>query len=97
MLQSLLFATIFGDVLVQVRDLVHSPQIWDRLHKRFQTASLVKTLELRCKLTNLKKQASQTMNSFLQEIKNIADSLAAINSPLTNQELVRYTIDGLDD
>jgi len=37
------------------------------------------------------------MDSFLREIKYIFDSLAAINSPLTNQELVQYTLDGLDD
>ena len=37
------------------------------------------------------------MDSFLREIKHIFDSLAAINSPLTNQELVQYTLDGLDD
>jgi len=37
------------------------------------------------------------MDSFLQEIKNIVYSPATINSPLTDQELVQYTIDGLDD
>jgi len=36
------------------------------------------------------------MDSFLWEIKNIADSSVAINAPLTDQELVQYTIDGLD-
>ena len=84
-------------MLVEVRDLIHSYQIWDRLHRRFQTTSLAKTLELRRRLTNLKKQASQPIDSFLREIKNIFDSLTAINSPLTDQELVQYTIDGLDD
>lgn len=96
MLRSLLFGTISGDMLVEVRDLVHSSQIWDRLHKRFQTNSLAKTSELRRKLANMKKQSSQSMDSFLWEIKNIADSLATINSPLTDQELVQYIIDGLD-
>lgn len=37
------------------------------------------------------------MDPFLREIKNITDSLAAISSPLANQELVQYTIDSLDD
>ncbi|KAJ8450683.1 hypothetical protein Cgig2_021155 [Carnegiea gigantea] len=97
MLRSLLFDTISGDMLVEVRDLIHSYQIWDRLHRRFQTASLAKTLELHQRLTNLKKQASQPIDSFLREIKNIVDSFTAINSRLTDQELVQYTIDGLDD
>ena len=97
MLRCLLFATISGDMLVNIRDLVHFYQIWDHLHRRFQTPSLTKTLKLHWRLTNLKKQASQLMDSFLREIKNIFDSLTAINSPLIDQELVQYTIDGLDD
>ena len=37
------------------------------------------------------------MDSFLREIKHISDSFAALNSPLTNQEVVQYPLDGLDD
>jgi len=37
------------------------------------------------------------MDSFLRELKNIVDSLVAINSPLTDQELVQYAVDGLND
>ena len=36
------------------------------------------------------------MESFLKEIKNIADSLTTINSPLTDQESIQCTIYGLD-
>lgn len=36
------------------------------------------------------------MEAYLWEIKVIADSLAAINAPITNQELVQYTLFGLD-
>ena len=97
MLHSLLFTTISGDMLIEVYDMVHSYQILDRLYKRFPIASFAKTLELRRRRSTLKKQAPQTMGSFLREIKNIVDSLTTINSLLTNQDLVQYIIDGLDD
>ena len=80
--------TISGDLLVEVRDLMHSHQIWDRLHNWFLASSLAKTLELEQELTNLKKQKSQTMEWYLQEIKDIANSFAVINDPLTDQELM---------
>ena len=97
MLRSLLFTTISGYMLVELCDLGHSFQIWHRLHKCFLKVSMAKSLELRRKLTNVKKQASQSMESFLRDIKHIVDSLAAINSPLTDQELIQYTINGLDE
>jgi len=37
------------------------------------------------------------MEPFLRDVKSIADSLAAINSRITNQELIQYVIDGMDD
>jgi len=57
---------------------------------------MAKTMELKRRLTNMKKQANQSMEAYLREIKVIADSLAAINAPLSDQELMQYTIFGLD-
>jgi len=37
------------------------------------------------------------MDSYLCEIKDLADSLAAINSLLTDQELIQCMVSGLDD
>ena len=37
------------------------------------------------------------MESYLREIKNIPDSSAATNTLATEQELIQFTIDGLDD
>jgi len=54
-------------------------------------------MELRRKLTNPKKQKSQSIESYVREIKYITDSVAAIKSPLMDQELIHYTVDGLDD
>ena len=85
MLRSYLFAIISGDLLVKVRYLNHSNQIWDGLNKQILIASSIKKMELRCKFTTLR------------EIKDVVDSLADINSPLMDQELIQYIVDGLDD
>ena len=52
---------------------------------------MAKTMELKRRLTNMKKQANQSMEADLREKKVIADSLAAINAPLSDQELMQYT------
>jgi len=85
MLRSCLFAIISGDLLIKVPYLNHSNQIWDGLNKQLLIASFMKKMELRCKLTNLR------------EVKDVVDSVADINSPLTHQELIPYIVDGLDD
>ena len=36
------------------------------------------------------------MDGYLREIKVIADSLADIQCPVSNQDLVQYTLFGLD-
>lgn len=36
------------------------------------------------------------MDAFLREIKVLADSLAAIQSPITQQDLVQHTLMGLN-
>lgn len=89
---SWLLATISHDFLVEVRDLLHSYQIWDHLHQWFMTASMARCLELKRSLTTIRKDKSQSMEAYLRSIKVIVDSLAAINSPLSDQELVQFAL-----
>ena len=92
LVHSWIFATISKDLLCEVCDLIHAFDIWKRLEHRFNTASLARTLDLKRMLTNLSKGYSQSMEDYLQTIKTIADSLAAIQSPVFDLELFQYTI-----
>ncbi|CAH9125443.1 unnamed protein product [Cuscuta epithymum] len=90
-----LFATLTRDVLVDVHDLKHFAAIWTRLQTRFMSASLPRSMELKRLLSTIKKKENQSMELYLREIKNIVDPLAAINSPVSDKELLEYILAGL--
>ncbi|CAH9136427.1 unnamed protein product [Cuscuta epithymum] len=93
--RSWLFATLSRDILIEVRDLHFSAPIWERLETRFMAESIARAMELKRGLNNLKKKESQSMDEYLRDIKNLADSLNSINSPVTNRELLLATVQGL--
>ena len=58
-------------------------------------SSMARALELKRMLTNIKKSATQTMDSYLPEIKTIVDNLATVNSLVPSSDLIHYTLLGL--
>ncbi|XP_048502842.1 uncharacterized protein LOC104896915 [Beta vulgaris subsp. vulgaris] len=57
---------------------------------------MARSMELKGRLTRIKKTPSQSMDGYLRDIKVIVDSLAAIECPVSNQDLVQYTLFNLD-
>ena len=57
---------------------------------------MARAMELKGRLCHIEKGDSQTMDGYLCEIKVIADSLAAIQCPVSNQDLVQYILFGLN-
>ncbi|CAH9140684.1 unnamed protein product [Cuscuta epithymum] len=94
-IRSWLFATLSRDVLIDVRDLKHSFEIWERLESRFMSASLARSMELKRLLSQLKKKPDQSMDNYLREIKILVDDLATINCPVPPREVLKTTIMGL--
>ncbi|KAL9258963.1 Retrovirus-related Pol polyprotein from transposon RE1-like protein [Drosera capensis] len=84
MVRSWIFATLSRDILVE-----------DRLHQRFMSVCMARSMELKRKLTSLRKASSDSMEKYLCDIKIITDSLAAINSPISNADLIEHTLMGL--
>jgi len=93
--RSWLFATLSREVLVDVHLLPTSRDIWLSLHRRFMDASQAKSIELKRQLTTMRKSESMTIDQYLREAKTIADSLAAINSPVSSQDLIDHVLLGL--
>ncbi|CAH9108873.1 unnamed protein product [Cuscuta epithymum] len=92
---SWIFATLARDVLMEVYDLKFYHLIWERLQKRFMSACISRSIELKRLLSHMKKKESQTMDQYLLEIKLLADSLAAINAPVSGRDQIEYAILGL--
>lgn len=84
-----MFATISKDYLTEVRDLLHAFTIWQRLESRFNSAILARAMDLKRLLMNLVKPETQQMDDFLRDVKNIADSLAAIQSAVSGMDLIQ--------
>lgn len=64
-----------------------------RLHTYFSQASLANATNLRFQLLALTK-GSHSISDYLQQAKFIADSLAAINQPVSNNDLVSSVFKG---
>lgn len=94
-IRSWLFATLSLDVLIDVRDLKHSFEIWERLESRFMSASLARSMELKRLLSQIKKKPDQSIDNYLREIKVLVDTLATINCPVSLHDLLKSTIMGL--
>jgi len=58
--------------------------------------SKAKCFELKHRFPTIRKQESQSMEEYLWDIKVITNSLTATANPLSNQELVQYSLFGLD-
>ena len=79
-------------------DLVLCLPIWQRPESRFNITNLTDALDLKHMLSNLEKPESQPMDEQCQ-IKSVADSLASIQSPVSDLDLIQHTLNvfGLDD
>ena len=93
---SWLFATISKDHLTDVRDLQHCFPVWQWLETRFNISSLTRAIDSRHLLTNLEKFESQSMEDFLRVVKSISNSLAAIQLPVSEIDLIQYTLNAID-
>lgn len=89
---SWIFATLSRDTLVEVHDVQFSTLIWECLPVRFMSTSLARSMDLKRLLSNVSKRENQSTDKYLHDIKMIADSLVAINSPVSSQDLIHYVI-----
>ncbi|KAL5707576.1 hypothetical protein ACHQM5_018465 [Ranunculus cassubicifolius] len=87
-------ATIHESVLPYTIGCCSSKQLWDLMEKRFANLSQAHIHQLKFKLQNLQKGES-SISTYLQTIKSVADALAAAGSPLSDADLVSYTLNGL--
>ncbi|KAL9255137.1 Retrovirus-related Pol polyprotein from transposon RE1-like protein [Drosera capensis] len=93
--RSWIITTLSRDILVEVLNLKLVREIRDRLHHRFMLVCMARSMELKRKLTFLRKASSDSMEKYLCDIKILADSLVVINSIVSNADLIEHTLMGL--
>ncbi|KAJ1692595.1 hypothetical protein LUZ63_009293 [Rhynchospora breviuscula] len=81
-------------LLAQVVSCNTAAELWALLHRTFSATSQARLIELQQRLQGISKGGS-TCAEYLQQIRSLADELAFVGSPVSDRELVNYTLRGL--
>ena len=71
-------------------------QIWSKLETLFASKTKAKVRQLKIQLKSIKKQGSEA-SEYLMKIKKIVDSLAAVGSPISEDDHIEAILDGLNE
>nr|KYP35713.1 hypothetical protein KK1_043238 [Cajanus cajan] len=82
MLLTWLQSTLSKTILSRVISSVHSYQVWDKVHEYFHTQTKARARQLRTDLRSTTLDG-KCMREFFTQIKNIANELAGVGSPVT--------------
>ncbi|KAA8519410.1 hypothetical protein F0562_013666 [Nyssa sinensis] len=94
-LRSAINAIIHPSLLPHVVNLQHAFEVWNALEKRLNSLSRSHIVQLRNDFQRVKKDAAKSMKSYLDEIKQITDKLAATANLISDEEIVFVTLKGL--
>lgn len=93
---SAILTSLTEKVLAQVMLLSTTREVWQALERMFPSGSRVRIMQLRHQLANVRKNNMEAAEYF-HKVKNLADTLATIGQPLSDDEIVTYVLDGLDN
>lgn len=94
-LLSCLTATLSATTLPLVLGFDHSYQVWQSLESRFNSLTRTHVHEYKRRLYNITKTG--TMESYIDQIKGYANRLAAAGLPVSDDDLVFHTLNGLPE
>ncbi|KAJ0094498.1 hypothetical protein Patl1_15515 [Pistacia atlantica] len=89
-----ILASLSESVVQRCATAQSSREAWVKLHKLFANKSKLRVMNLKEKLTNISCD-TQPVIDYLQEIKSVADKLAVIDAPLSDDDLTIFTLNGL--
>ena len=87
-------AILSPNVLAHVVGLKSARNVWLALERRFASLSQSHIIQLKTQLQTLKK-GSQSIADYFQKVKYIADSLTTSSSPIDDDDLIIYILNGL--
>jgi histone deacetylase 1/2 len=91
-----LLSTISDSVLPRVLNCKHAHEVWEQIHKYFNSVLKSRSRQLRSELKNTKKM-SRSANEYLLRIKSIVNSLVAVGDVISQQEQVDAILGGLPE
>jgi transposase InsO family protein len=94
-LLSWFIATLSEKILSTVYGLETSRQVWCALANRFAAPSKTRIQELRRQLQGLR-QGNKSCSDYVHAAKTLADHLAMVGKPVSDEDLISYIIGGLN-
>ncbi|KAF5465361.1 hypothetical protein F2P56_015377 [Juglans regia] len=91
---SVLFSSLSDSILGHVLSSSTAQALWLTLNSMFTSHSQAKEFQVRFQLTNLSR-GDQSISDYFGKVRSLADTLAAIGSPLHDKEVVTYLLSGL--
>ncbi|KAF5470848.1 hypothetical protein F2P56_011336, partial [Juglans regia] len=88
-------ATLTDKVLPSVSGFTSAQQVWDSLAKRYASHSPAHEQRLKCQLQTLQ-QGNKTCTNYLATAKSLADQLAVVGKPESENDLLSYVLSGLN-
>ncbi|KAJ0959795.1 hypothetical protein J5N97_000505 [Dioscorea zingiberensis] len=89
-----LLSSLTEEVLSHVIFMSTSREVWLALEAMFSSGSRARTMQIRLQLSTLQKKDLRVTDYF-RKVKNLADTLCAIGTPLRDDEVISYILAGL--
>jgi histone deacetylase 1/2 len=91
-----LLSTMSEPLLAKFVDFTYSWQVWDEIHRHFDTLLNTKARQLRMELRTLSK-GDRKINEFIQRVRVINESLISIGDPVPLRNLIEVVLDALPE
>lgn len=89
-----LLSTISESVFPRVLACKHAYEVWDKVHKHFNSQMKACAHQLRSELKTNKKD-SRSISEYVLRIRTIVDSLMAVGDPILNRDQIDAILQGL--
>jgi hypothetical protein len=94
-LLTLINSTLSPTALSLVVGQTTAHRVWSTLEKRYTSTSRSNILNLKMELHNIKKESIDSVNSYLQKIKDTRDRLSVVGVQVDNEEILHIVLKGL--
>ncbi|GMN71348.1 hypothetical protein TIFTF001_053389 [Ficus carica] len=94
-IMSWIYASLTEEVMGQIVEYTTALEIWNALEQIYSSASMARIIELRNQLQFLKK-GRMTAMEYIQKLKSLCNTLAAIGVPVSRNDNLIYMFNGLD-
>ncbi len=88
------FVNVFDSMIMHIQDAKSPKQAWDTLVKMYNINTQTHKMQLKQKLHNLQKN-KMNINDYSIKVKNLANVLTSIGTPIDDEDLVAVTLNGL--